>query len=298
MDSASTLRSLSNFKNMRHHSLLTTMFLLWAFSSFATQTTQDRKLPFEKESEIAASNGGLSVQFMLDVPDCDSLCIGQVSCFVQGGVPPFTYSWSTGSIDSFTTGVCAQSQISLYVEDSVGDWVNTVYFVPQPLRFLVTTTPASCATCCDGSGLGTVSTSCSLPVTYLWNPGMVTLPTINNMCGNITYSLCVTDVCGCTLCDTLILCGFPAGTSNLIADRPVFQATYASAGQCIMASLLDGPSTAQLDLFDLQGRKILQSTLEKSETRSINAAALASGTYLVVVSDENRLLGNQLLVIP
>ncbi|MFN8180291.1 MAG: T9SS type A sorting domain-containing protein [Bacteroidia bacterium] len=167
-----------------------------------------------------------------------------------------------------------------------------------PLRFDVITSPASCPTCCDGSGLGTVISSCSLPVTYLWNPGMVTLPTINNMCGNITYSLCVTDVCGCTLCDTLILCGFPAGISNLTPDQPVFMATYASAGQCIMASLLDGPSTAQLDLFDLQGRKILQSTLEKSETRSINAAALASGTYLIVVSDEKRLLGNQLLVIP
>ncbi|HRU62188.1 MAG TPA: T9SS type A sorting domain-containing protein, partial [Bacteroidia bacterium] len=84
----------------------------------------------------------------------------------------------------------------------------------------------------------------------------------------------------------------------LTPDQPVFMASYASAGQCIMASLLDGPSTAQFDLYDLQGRKILQSTLEKSETRSINAAALASGTYLVVVSDENRLLGNQLLVIP
>jgi hypothetical protein len=248
-----------------------------------------------QHSKAAASGPGVSIVF--DLPDCDSLCLGQVSAQVSGGTPPYNYSWSTGAVDSFATGLCARQPISVTVTDSAGHSTTATYTMPFPLRFSVSTTPASCPTCCDGSGTIQLISSCATPVTYLWQPGFVTIPSFNNLCGNVTYSVCLTDACGCLSCDTTILCGFPAAANSGEHAGDFWSVSYDTDHHEIITTLAASSDPVELELIDLKGRLLHTLFLHPGEHFRLLTDPYAPGIYHLVARRGDRYLGIKKILI-
>jgi hypothetical protein len=137
---------------------------------------------------------------------------------ILSGIPPYTFNWiPTVTTASYYTPTYYANNLSvgnysLCITDSICCQVCTTAVVLPGIPFYATTnvTNASCPTCCDGS----VSTNIyggSGPYTWSWSDGEYS-QAINNLCQGI-YNCCITDVEGCTTCDTTTI-SFPTSINN------------------------------------------------------------------------------------
>ena len=94
----------------------------------------------------------LNLALSVDSATCANGDDGQITAFASGGVPPYSYSWSTGSteqgIDSLLPG-----NYGVLVTDANGcpDTADATVFAPDPLQANVQVEDASCAGVADGS---------------------------------------------------------------------------------------------------------------------------------------------------
>ncbi|MFM7401182.1 MAG: gliding motility-associated C-terminal domain-containing protein [Bacteroidota bacterium] len=139
----------------------------------------------------------------LDVPcsvadvSCFGLNNGSALVFADGGTPPYSYLWSSGSdtsaLDSLTAGV-----YDLTLTDANGCTQVQSLTVSQP--DLLIAQPDSSSVTCFGFSNGTVQTTAlggTPPYSYLWNTGSDT-SVVNNLIAGI-YDVTVTDANGCSL---------------------------------------------------------------------------------------------------
>jgi hypothetical protein len=142
------------------------------------------------------------------------LCSG-VSCFggnngsatasPAGGTAGYKYSWNT--LPAQTTKTISNLSPGTYsctITDTMGCTASGGCTVNQPSSALsssLTSSNATCATCCDGSASAAPAGGTS-PYTYSWSPGGQTTATATALCpGN--YTVCVTDVNGCFVCNPI-----------------------------------------------------------------------------------------------
>ncbi|MFH0893575.1 MAG: FG-GAP-like repeat-containing protein [Bacteroidota bacterium] len=145
----------------------------------------------------------------------DSICFGEctdLSAFVIPGVPPYSYTWSSGLPSSAGPhNVCPQSTTTYYVTatDSNGDIaIDSVIITVNPLPvFSINLTQVTCNSLCNGSALITPSVGTS-PYTYLWNNSQTVNPLTNLCAGN--YFVTVTDHNGCSSTDAIVITEPPA----------------------------------------------------------------------------------------
>jgi gliding motility-associated-like protein len=130
----------------------------------------------------------------------------QVSCFngndgsatvnVSGGVGPYSFVWSNGSVLQTNNNLTA-GQYNLTVTDQNFCQAFESVIITQPSQSIFITmssTDVSCATGSNGSANALVGGSTG-PYSYIWSNN-VTFPSISNLtAGN--YSLTVTDAMGC-----------------------------------------------------------------------------------------------------
>lgn len=134
---------------------------------------------------------------------CSGTNDGTASAAVLGGgVPPFTFLWSNGGIDSTIIGL-ASGIYTVTITGANGCTDTASVFVDDGLLMTAAALPptnASCHTVCDGQATvlgigGTVTTG----YTYLWDAaaGSQTTATVTNLCAG-TYSVTVSDNAGCS----------------------------------------------------------------------------------------------------
>ncbi len=131
----------------------------------------------------------------------DLLCFqdntGEVTSLVSGGIPQYSYSWSTGASDSAISNLPA-GNYSLTVTDSRGCEASASTVVNEPEQLIVTT--PDYIQHCNGLPLSIESsvTGGTLPYTYEWSDGS-TYPTLNiEPTIDMTVTVTVTDANGCT----------------------------------------------------------------------------------------------------
>ncbi|MBK7851453.1 MAG: SprB repeat-containing protein [Bacteroidetes bacterium] len=127
---------------------------------------------------------------------------GSLSLTVDGGVPPYTYSWNVGdttnSIDSLKIGTYT---VQIYDANAAHLTRSIVLTEPAAINYDLAATTygngknTSCFNCSDGYVTSNANGGVS-PYTYLWNTGQTTANLSAVIARN--YSLVVTDVNGCT----------------------------------------------------------------------------------------------------
>ncbi len=128
--------------------------------------------------------------------NCGS-CDGIARMNVSGGVPPFTYLWSNGSVADTASGLCAGAYTAV-VSDANGcseTFDFTINNTGGPTGETVSVSAASCASSCDGSAT-VIPRGGTSPYTYLWLHNGATTNSLSNLCAG-SYTLQVTDVSGC-----------------------------------------------------------------------------------------------------
>ncbi|MGB3081255.1 MAG: T9SS type A sorting domain-containing protein [Saprospiraceae bacterium] len=111
-----------------------------------------------------------------------------------GGLPPYSYLWNNGSIDSLITDL-APDLYSVVVTDALGcsetEFVDVNVF--SCFEFIDTEfKPITCFGDCD-SHLTVIPIGGTGPYTYAWSTGDTT-EMITNLCGDSTYTVIVTDI--------------------------------------------------------------------------------------------------------
>lgn len=212
-------------------------------------------------------------------PLCSGDCNGTLTAAPALGHPPFTYLWSTGSTMTTITDLCAGTY-SITMTDSVGCVTTTQVTLPDPvpLTLLVQSIGTSCTGCNDGQ-LSSTALGGTPPFTYLVSPGGLTCQYCNNM-GPGIYTVCVTDMNGCTACDTDTIMEDPNGLAEFISTSSWSVAVYPNpALNHVTLSIRNSLKQEKFvaELFDETGRKII--AREVLVTEYFDLEYIASGIY-------------------
>lgn len=122
---------------------------------------------------------------------------GWATVAMQGGMPPYDISWSSGADTEFAENLMAGTYF-VYVMDFYGCEVSAQVTIDQPEELIVNVIDTVSPSCYDAED-GSLSVEISggiPPYTYLWNTGEVSL-SLDNI-GQGSYNLEVTDAVGCT----------------------------------------------------------------------------------------------------
>jgi hypothetical protein len=138
---------------------------------------------------------GLSLTFASFAASCFGQCDGEAAVSASGGKAPYQYLWSSGSLASNATGLCAGSY-TVTVTDANGCQLNgsTIVGEPTAIQASFATTPAQCG---FNDGKVKVTTSGGAgEYTYLWFNG-TTKDSLTGLTAGV-YSLEITDTNGCS----------------------------------------------------------------------------------------------------
>ena len=129
------------------------------------------------------------------LPLCNGGSDGSAIAIINGGIAPYTYSWSTGDSTSLARGL-SKGTYSLNVQDAHGciTSFSTIINEPTPTKLQLYIAPVSCFGRKDG--FAAVLASGGTPgYSYLWSNGYTYNSGTNFFAGN--YTITVTDAHGC-----------------------------------------------------------------------------------------------------
>lgn len=124
---------------------------------------------------------------------CFGFCDGFISITPSGGVPPYVYS-------GLPSGPVCAGTYPITVTDIAGSTASVTVIITEPplLTVVVSSIPASCGTCCDGTA-SVIASGGTPGYSYLWSPTGGFFPGLPGLCPG-TYTCCVTDANGCVTC--------------------------------------------------------------------------------------------------
>jgi len=191
---------------------------------------------------------------------------GSAAVFVYGGVQPYSYIWSSGSVSDTIQNKPAGSYVVTVTDANGCTVVDTAAIgnVGGPLVILDTIVMPSCTGSGNGSILITVVAGAS-PFSYQWSNGAMTKDNLNIPAG--TYTVTVTDSAGCSV-----------AMSWPVADPP----PVGDSLQVVQATC--GLGNGSMTVFPFGGTgtfTYLWSTGATTQTIS----NLAPGVYSVTVTD-------------
>ncbi len=236
-----------------------------------------------KNGDVTGNNGDEDfwvVKLNDNYPITTSMMLQDVSCFGgnnghaviahQGGTPPFTYIWNTGStLDSIGGLVSGNYAVSVYDNNFCRS--SHFVFIGQPpaasLTFSILTT-SQCDLACSAEASVTVSGNGTPPFTYLWDNGNTT-QVASALCAGYRY-VTVTDFEGCTIgIDSIFI--HPISGLN-----PTINETKSIS--CV-------PGNDGIIRVTATGNNLPLSYLWNNGNTIPSISNLSEGTYIVTVSD-------------
>jgi uncharacterized protein (DUF2141 family) len=148
-------------------------------------------------------------------------CNGSIVSTVFGGTTPYTYIWMPGNYTTATvTGVCPGTY-SLVVSDANGcSTLSTATITgPQGPSFGVSATPANNQNCNNGTATATPTNMGNYTYSWSTNPTQTT-QTATGLTQGI-YTVCVTDVNGCSSCQVVTVTCLQTGISNYDLENTI-----------------------------------------------------------------------------
>jgi|GEM_PF-4455164 len=224
---------------------------------------------------------------------CDSCTtIGTVS----GGTPPYTYQWCDGSIGP-QMYFCGPGTCTVAIVDGNGClFVDTIFLNPPPtLSLNVQTIPTSCTGCSDG-GLISVANGGTPPYTFFVTPPNLTCAVCNNLPAG-TYTVCVTDANGCTVCVTDTIADNPSGISFLPDNVTVKIFPNPFSGEATME--VNGEVlkyNPEFTVTDILGNRIFSFPVSELQS-AVSRRNLSAGLYFYRLTSGRQLLAQGKLSI-
>lgn len=192
---------------------------------------------------------------------------GSATAVPVGGVPPYTYLWSNGSMQPSISGLPAGTY-SVTVADASGCEVTATGIVGQPptISVTITGTDETCEDANDGSA--TANPMGTPPYTYIWSNGQMT-QTINNLVPGV-YSVTVSDASGCS------------GSASVTIDpAPDFTLDFT-----VTEILCFGESTGAIAL-NASGGVPPYTYLWNTGAMTSSLSNLPAGNYSVTITDDS-----------
>jgi hypothetical protein len=218
----------------------------------------------------------LSVSISGTAMICLDHCTGTATAMATGGIPPYTYAWSTTPTQATQTinNLCAGTY-TVTVSDSLGHTssANVSIALTPYLTYSISSSYATCPSCCDACITLNIAGGCP-PYSSTWSPNDPNVPAPCSACAGITYTVVITDSCGCirqaTITpDTLLISG---GVTDHTAQNPfVYQVRE---GALVFSEPISG-----LSIYDLVGRLCFSSS-DTEITRAI-LPPLKTGIYIM-----------------
>lgn len=208
-------------------------------------------------------------------PLCFESSEGQAVVLASGGTTPYFYEWNdnAGTLNDTVTGLPGNATYFVTITDAHGCTAVDSATVVAP-TMLSLTGSSSEAYCNTSSGSAFVSaTGGTMPYSFIWDDlsASVTDTIQSLIAGN--YSATVTDANGCTSVFTATVNDIPGGAIQVDQTDNV---------------LCYGASNGSLTISMIGGTAPYSYLWQHDNTNLSNVAAnLASGTYLVTVTDAN-----------
>ena len=242
--------------------------------------------------------GGDTCSMVLNVPTplpiTFSLVVTNVSCYgfsdgsicvnnLSGGSSSYDFSWNTTPIQwtPCTTNASAGTY-TLCVTDANGCTVcqSATVLEPAEIQVFENVTDASCPSCCDGE-IVLFPSGGSPPYWYQFTPS----GSSNNLCPD-TYNWCVTDVNGCSTCDTVVV-SFPTSIQSIdfIVDFSIYP--NPNDRNFTLSHNLSNENY-NIEIIDLMGKVVHHQLIKtKNNLTSINTNQLSNGIYFITISSND-----------
>ena len=159
---------------------------------------------------------------------CHGVSNGSISTTTNGGVPNFSYLWSTGATSANITGI-GSGTYTVIVTDANGCVSSNSFQVAQPNAVVSNINSpllnGNYNISCNGASNGTavaIATGGTSPYTYLWSNGQST-QSIGNLSAGV-YSVTILDANGCSASNTITLIqpppiGINAGSNQQVCGN-------------------------------------------------------------------------------
>lgn len=196
---------------------------------------------------------------------------GAINISANGGVPPYTYLWNSGSTNEDRTGLKAKSY-TVTVTDANGCTKSAIFQVTEPsFNLFVLTNKTNVR--CFGNNNGKASVIAFggvSPYTYSWNTIPVnTTSTINNLVAG-SYQCTITDAAGCIK------------VMNMVITQPALLVLTTSQSNVTTNGGQNGTASVAVS-GGTSGFSYQWNTVPLKTTAGISN--LSAGTYTVKVTD-------------
>ncbi len=220
--------------------------------------------------QITEPSTPVSVTLSGTLISCNGGTDGTATAAPVGGIPPYSYNWSTGATTITATGL-SSSNYTITVSDSNNCTTTGSVLILQPQAItpsILSTTTANCGAC-----VGTADLQVSggtPPFTYLWSNGMTT-EDATGLCAG-PQGVTITDSNGCSASTTVLI----GATANIVLDSITADNLVSCNGAC------DATSSVYVS-----GGQTPFNYLWSNGVNTASTSGLCAGTYQVTVTDFN-----------
>lgn len=203
---------------------------------------------------------------------CFGMSNGSISLNSVGATPPYTYYYNGNNIGSNTLNNLAGGSYVIETKDDHNCTSSSTFFVSEPSDLQVIPY--------GGPNTASLAVSGGTPnYTYSWTPGNYTTYMISGVSAG-TYTATVTDAHGCSKSKTVQVVS-PLGVENVHTTSDVY--LYPNpVVNTLRVDYLKGIQT--LEIFNLQGAKLLTQSYADVDHAQINLSSFAQGLYVVKVN--------------
>ena len=243
-----------------------------AANSYVVTVTDGNSCVQTQSVTINNLAGPVATIFATNNVSCNGLSDGNATVTINGGTPPYAFSWSPSGGSLPTATNLAAGTYTLSITDVNGCATSAVVTITEPA--LLNTSYSSVNPVCSGASNGSISTTTSggtSPYSYLWSPGGATTSALTNLAAG-SYMLQVTDAHGCIT------------TTNVTLNNPVAITATTSVTNVTCNGLCNG--TATVNVMNATG-PIMYLWSDVNAQTIPTATALCAGTYTVAIVDAN-----------
>lgn len=222
-------------------------------------------------------------------PSCNGGCNGSASVFAIGGVPPYTYTWSTGDNTATVSDLCAGSYTVTIEDNDTGSYVLNVE-VNEPSALVIAGAVQGSNTGSDGAIDVTVSGGTGA-YSYGWiGPDSFAASTadLSGLAPGV-YTLMATDAngCGATQDFTVILTGVETiGEAGFRAyPNPANEEIYLTSSAVIQ----------RYRITDLLGNEVVIASPNAVSTQ-VSTSQLSAGIYIIEVATAQGTFVNKITI--